>query len=116
MELQIDQQALLDYYDGDKDLCKLMFTEFLNQIETTWTSVQNAIQMHDIPFAINQIHKSKPTFSMVGLSDVHMKIDEFEKSLRINLYSEEEIKNRFNEINMLALSSKKCVERELLSY
>jgi hypothetical protein len=114
MELNLDKDALKSYYGDDLELCKMMFNEFINQMDTTWKSVEDAISIKDIPFAISQIHKVKPTFSMVGLANVHFRVDEFEKSLRINLYSDSELKDKFQDLQELVIASRKCVENELL--
>ena len=64
----LDVDFLDSVYETDFEYAQQVFANFLNGIREELNFIQDAFQQNDLKKVRAQLHKIKPTFSLVGLS------------------------------------------------
>ena len=93
-EFKFDDSLDVDYlnsiYDGDVDYAKEMFEIFFESSAVEFRSIDGLLQEQCYSEAKSIVHKLKPSFSMVGLTQVGLLMDELERKL------EDESQNKYS--------------------
>jgi PAS domain S-box-containing protein len=106
----LDYKLLLELYGNDTDYMINMFTVFLEDIAPEILNLTGKYNNEDWSNFAQLVHKSAPTFLMVGLPELKEKMDELLKIIKqgdskqlINTYStdiEEKLKNAIPVLNL----------------
>lgn len=75
----LNQNYLKDLYEGDLEYAADMFETFLDYTVKEFPSLRPLIEANDLENGRKLAHKLKPTFAMVGLTDLQQKMLQIEK-------------------------------------
>lgn len=81
-----DQEELTRLYDHDYEHINYMFSLFLHNTLPSLKTIERAVQKQDWEAATREVHKIKPTFSMVGLGNITKLANRLERSLKVGKY------------------------------
>lgn len=115
---QLDHSFLLEIYGDDLSYAYTMFDIFISSIDTEFKTLQNCINTEDMEMIKKQIHKMKPTFSMVGLTDLFNRMQQLEDGIGIqnqkdSLAEMEVFKQRFLHFLPLIIKEKKNLKKHI---
>ncbi len=79
---KIDSDYLNIIYGNDEEIVKTMMMIFLNDSLPSWQGTKGAIQSRDYESAKKEVHRIKPSFTMVGLKDFHEPVQLLEALLK----------------------------------
>ena len=100
---QLDIGFLKEVYEGDMEYAADIFEIFLDTFDEEYGKLKTSIQSKDCLAIRAQAHKMKPTFSMVGLTDITelfkaLEIaaneDELSKALELHQHIDNTLKNK----------------------
>ena len=100
---QLDIGFLKEVYEGDMEYAADIFEIFLDTFDEEYGKLKTSIQSEDCLAIRAQAHKMKPTFSMVGLTDITelfkaLEIaaneDELSKALELHQHIDNTLKNK----------------------
>ncbi len=80
----LDDGFLKEIYGEDVNYAYEMFSTFLNIIDGEMEALSRLIYEDDFVEAKKALHKIKPMFSMVGLTDLSKNIEIFKNSIKPN--------------------------------
>jgi HPt (histidine-containing phosphotransfer) domain-containing protein len=66
----LDTAFLNSTYPDDPETAALMFETYLADLPANVAAIQQSLDNHDIQVFRQQLHKQKPSFSYVGLTDL----------------------------------------------
>lgn len=78
----IDQQQLHSLYEDDYEHMNYMFSLFVKNTSLSLSSIERAIHSADLIGLQREVHKVKPTFSMVGLKKIGHLAEKIENQLQ----------------------------------
>ncbi len=78
---KLDYNYLNEAYGADLEYAEEMFQLFLREYPIEISHLMNLKNRERISDLAGQVHKMKPTFQMVGLTDITLKFQEFENRL-----------------------------------
>lgn len=79
---RLDAEALQGLYDSDLEYARDMFEVFLQNTHPELAVLEAAFQAGDLNAFARQVHKIKPTFAMVGLSDLEELLQQLETAAK----------------------------------
>ncbi len=100
---QLDIGFLKEVYEGDMEYAADIFEIFLDTFDEEYGKLKTSIQSEDCLAIRAQAHKMKPTFSMVGLTDITELFkalekvadrDELSKALELHQHIDNTLKNK----------------------
>ena len=109
---ELDANYLEDAYANDAETAALVFEQYLEGLSANLASIRESLNGKDINGFRQHIHKQKPGYSYVGLTDVTQKFQE----LQVKCVTTEDLQKYHGEIeNVLTRinSSKSIIERAL---
>lgn len=74
----LDADYINEIYGGDLSIVQIMFNSFLEESIPLWNSIHEQIIQKNYDEVGRLAHQIKPSFSMVGLTFLHPKIQAFE--------------------------------------
>lgn len=74
----LDADYINEIYGGDLSIVQIMFNSFLEDSIPLWDSIHEQIIQKNYDEVGRLAHQIKPSFSMVGLTFLHPKIQAFE--------------------------------------
>jgi hypothetical protein len=111
---QLDVAFLDEAYANDAETASYVFQMYLDELPTNVKLIQESISNKDIERFRQLIHKQKPGYSYVGLTDVTARLEELQtKCLTVNdlMLHEVEIEEVIKKIN-----SSVCLIEKALSH
>ena len=75
-----DTEYLNDAYSDDAETAASVFEQYLNDLPANLSLIRNSFRERNIELFRQVIHKQKPGFSYVGLTDVTGKLQELQAS------------------------------------
>jgi HPt (histidine-containing phosphotransfer) domain-containing protein len=105
----LDSKYLHEIYGGDQSIIQIMFETFLEDSLTTWDEIYSAIENKDFLKVGALSHQIKPSFSMVGLTQFHAKIQALE-NLSKNNSGQEILMTNYLELDTQVKEAKKVIE------
>ena len=100
---QLDIDFLKEVYEGDMEYAADIFEIFLDTFDEEYDKLKASIQSEDCLAIRAQAHKMKPTFSMVGLTDITEQFkalesaadkDELSKALELHQHIDSTLKDK----------------------
>lgn len=76
---RLDSAFLESIYENDKEDAAFGFEQFLNNYAKQFNELEQSFETGDLNIFRQKIHKLKPTFSFVGLTNVTAKAENIEK-------------------------------------
>ena len=76
---QLDVAFLDEAYANDAETASYVFQMYLDELPTNLRMIQESISSNDIERFKQLIHKQKPGYSYVGLTDVTARLEELQK-------------------------------------
>ncbi len=74
----LDTAYLDDSYGNDAETASMVFEQFLQELPSNLNSIEQSFSQMDIQSFGHHLHKQKPGFSYVGLTDVTQKFHELQ--------------------------------------
>lgn len=74
----LDSDYLDSAYSGDTETATLVFEQFLNELPSNTALIEESLAKQDIKAFLHHIHKQKPGFSYVGMTDVTQTFQELQ--------------------------------------
>ena len=108
----LNSQYLQEIYDDDLSIVQIMFESFLEDSMTTWDEILPDIESKDFKKVGEKAHQIKPSFSMVGLTFLHPKIQAFELYAKA-VVDESHLLKLYHELNVEINQAKVIIEDEL---
>ncbi len=108
---RLDAKLLEELYFNDWDYVREMFKIFIENTVPEYSTLQNAFVAEDWEEVRRLAHKIKPTFSMVGLSDIEALMLELEHSAK-NRVPKEELEEIFGKIEAVLPQGIEAVESD----
>ena len=108
----LDKDYLDEAYADDAETAVVVFEQYLADLPGNLEVIKESVRNQDVSSFQHHIHKQKPSFSYVGLTDVTQKIQE----LQLRCKTPEDMKACKAEIDMMILrieSSKDIITRTL---
>jgi HPt (histidine-containing phosphotransfer) domain-containing protein len=78
----LNRAYLRELYGDDPELVAIMFEAFLEETLPQWNNLADLLRARDFARLGALTHQIKPTFSMVGLTDLHAPLQELERLAR----------------------------------
>jgi HPt (histidine-containing phosphotransfer) domain-containing protein len=75
---ELDTAYLNEAYANDAETAALVFEQYLQELPSNLKQLKETIKGNDIAGFRQNIHKQKPSFSYVGLTDVTKKLHELQ--------------------------------------
>jgi HPt (histidine-containing phosphotransfer) domain-containing protein len=75
---ELDTAYLNEAYANDAETAALVFEQYLQELPTNLKQLKETLKGNDIEGFRQNIHKQKPSFSYVGLTDVTKKLHELQ--------------------------------------
>ncbi|GAB2799993.1 hypothetical protein GCM10027275_52480 [Rhabdobacter roseus] len=79
---ELDVAYLQEIYGDDAMIVQLMFDTFLTDVVPRWESLEELIPKNDYLKIGELAHGLKPSFSMIGLTWLHPKVESLERTAR----------------------------------
>ena len=108
----LNSQYLQEIYDDDLSIVQIMFESFLEDSMTTWDEILPDIESKDFQKVGEKAHQIKPSFSMVGLTFLHPKIQAFELYAK-SVVDESHLIKLYHELDIEIKQTKLIIEDEL---
>lgn len=80
----LNSDYIREMYGDDLTIVQIMFESFLEDNIPIWERVIEELNNKNFKEVGQMVHQIKPTFSMVGLTFLHPKIQDFELSAKTN--------------------------------
>ncbi|PLK45510.1 Hpt domain-containing protein [Emticicia sp. TH156] len=80
----LDADYINEIYGGDLSIVQIMFNSFLEESIPVWNEIQDQINQKNFNEVGRLAHQIKPSFSMVGLTFLHPKMQAFESYAKAN--------------------------------
>ncbi|WP_064196507.1 MULTISPECIES: Hpt domain-containing protein [Emticicia] len=80
----LNSDYIREMYGDDLTIVQIMFESFLEDNIPIWERVIDELNNKNFKEVGQMVHQIKPTFSMVGLTFLHPKIQDFELSAKTN--------------------------------
>ncbi|MER0438761.1 Hpt domain-containing protein [Emticicia sp. W12TSBA100-4] len=80
----LNSDYIREMYGDDLTIVQIMFESFLEDNIPIWERVIDELNNKNFKEVGQMVHQIKPTFSMVGLTFLHSKIQDFELSAKTN--------------------------------
>lgn len=111
MKLLFDEKVLDKLYFGDEDLIRQMFVLFLDQLKESVDIIEKGYQQEDFVALKGIFHKMRPSFKMVGFSEI---FEEFEvHELKMKDEDLEYLKANYDRIMLTIDSTHAFIEERL---
>ena len=107
----LDNELLYELYESDYESTLQAFQIFLDELETNIKDLDQAFQQQNISSFQKIIHRCKPVFSYVGLSDLNNIFQGIEDQCN-TITSLNEITPGFTELVVLIRASSPKIEKE----
>jgi PAS domain S-box-containing protein len=115
-EFKFDESLDVDYlnsiYDGDVEYAKEMFEIFFDSSAVEFRMIEGLLEDNSMSEAKSIVHKLKPSFSMVGLTQVGLLMDELERKLEDDTQNEYS-KALFSNISEMYYNQESLLRSEL---
>lgn len=108
----INVQYLDEIYGDDLSIIQIMFESFLEDSMPIWEKIFEEINGQNFKQVSEMIHQIKPSFSMVGLSFLHPKIQDFELNAKENPKLNE-LLSKYRSLSIEINEAKLVIEEEL---
>jgi len=108
---ELDSEYLKQAYGNDSEYALDMFETYLEIIDDDLLLIQDSIRTNDLPALKKQLHRIKPTFTMVGISEITKIIETVEPTL--NSMTKTELDQWFNEFDKLTRSKTPLITEEI---
>ncbi len=76
---ELDQQFLEELYQGDTEYAAVVFANFLEELPPMMNDCAAALSVGDTAVFKKAVHKVKPIFSYVGLTNISASFERLEK-------------------------------------
>ena len=96
---ELDSAYLEAAYADDSETAAMVFQQYLDDLPANLDLLNESYKTHDIERFRHHIHKQKPGFSYVGLTDVTEKFHE----LQVKCLTKEDLDRYKNEIDQVLL-------------
>jgi hypothetical protein len=110
--LALNSQYLQEIYGDDLTIVQIMFESFLEDSITTWDEILPIIKNKNYSAVTEKAHQVKPSFSMVGLTFLHPKIQAFELYAK-SVVDENHLLKMYNELDIEISQAKLVIEDDL---
>lgn len=100
---RLDAEFLNSIYEDDIEHLMIVFTQFLKTMPAMMTEMEAAFHAGDVEFFRQKVHRVKPVFSFVGLTQITEKAEILEKKCKqVNEIFEvsdlyEDLKNQYSQ-------------------
>jgi CheY-like chemotaxis protein/HPt (histidine-containing phosphotransfer) domain-containing protein len=111
---RLDTAFLNDFYEGDLEHACEMFSIFLTESLKDLNRLSPALKAADWKWMASLAHKLKPTFAMVGLTQITQYVENLEKSVKQEQPSIQLTESLLNRIILEVNRFKPILEQELL--
>jgi len=108
----LDADYINEIYGGDLTIVQIMFNSFLEESIPLWNSMQDQITQKNYAEVGRLAHQIKPSFSMVGLTFLHPKIQAFEAYAK-SAPSQAELLTQYQQIAVDVNHAKLVIEEDL---
>ncbi|WP_337042743.1 Hpt domain-containing protein [Emticicia sp. 17c] len=108
----LDADYINEIYGGDLSIVQIMFSSFLEESIPVWNEIYNKILDKNYVEVGRLAHQIKPSFSMVGLTFLHPKIQAFE-SFAKSAPAQEELLKQYQQIAVDINHAKLVIEEDL---
>jgi PAS domain S-box-containing protein len=109
----LDVEYLDDFYENEIDRANLMFEIFDRVIDDEFNKLKQSLSNQEWDKVSTTAHKIKPNFSMVGLIDISIIMEEYEKA-KINPEVREELASNFAKLEMRFDVARLVIKSELI--
>jgi len=79
---RLDNNLLFELYEGDMEHAAMVFEQFLKTSPIQMREIEDSFQEGEVELFRQKIHKMKPVFSFVGLSDLTHTAEILEKKCK----------------------------------
>ena len=107
----LDNELLYELYESDYESTLQAFQIFLDELETNISDLDQAYQQRNISNFQKIIHRCKPVFSYVGLSELNSTFQQIEDQCG-KLTNVEDISPSFTDIVSLVRAASPKIEKE----
>lgn len=107
----LDFEYLKNTYGNDAEYALDMFETYIDIIEDDLLHIKDSIKIDNRTTLKNQLHRIKPSFTMVGISEVSKIIETFEPTLES--LSKSKLDLWFSELDTLIRSKKPIILKEI---
>jgi hypothetical protein len=76
--IELDTAYLNDTYSGDAETALMMFETYLQELDSNLRDLRDSFNKQDIDTFRKLVHKQKPAFSYVGLTDLTEKFQQLQ--------------------------------------
>ncbi|UTA69534.1 MULTISPECIES: Hpt domain-containing protein [Emticicia] len=108
----LDADYINEIYGGDLSIVQIMFNSFLEESIPVWNEIQEQINQKNFNEVGRLAHQIKPSFSMVGLTFLHPKMQAFESYAKANPEAGE-LNNLYQQIAVDVNHAKLVIEEDL---
>jgi HPt (histidine-containing phosphotransfer) domain-containing protein len=108
----LNSEYLQEIYGDDLSIVQIMFESFLEDSLSTWEEILVEIHSKNFDRVCEMAHQIKPSFSMVGLTFLHPKVQEFELYAKANP-NYDELLSKYNSLSVDIEKAKLVVEEDL---
>lgn len=108
----LNSEYLQEIYGDDLTIVQIIFESFLEDSIVTWNNILPDIESKNFQKVGEKAHQIKPSFSMVGLTFLHPKIQAFEHYAKAVL-DESHLLKLYNELDNEINDAKLVIEDEL---
>jgi len=108
----LDADYIHEIYGGDLTIVQIMFSSFLEESIPVWDEMHNSILNKNYSEVGRMAHQIKPSFSMVGLTFLHPKIQAFETYAKA-APDHNEILKQYQQISVDVNHAKLVIEEDL---
>ena len=79
---RLDSEYLETLYEDDVEYASMIFTQFLETAPTLMNEIENSYTAGTVEIFRQKVHKLKPAFSYVGLTQLTVKAETLEKKCK----------------------------------
>lgn len=108
----LNTSYLQEIYGDDLDIVQIMFESFLDENIPIWEEISRKIASKNYKEVGDFVHQIKPSFSMVGLSFLHPKIQDFEHYAKGNP-EENVLLSKYDNLNVEVNHAKLVIKDEI---
>jgi HPt (histidine-containing phosphotransfer) domain-containing protein len=109
---EIDGHSMNELYGADYPYIEEVFNTVLNEYEALVSNVLSAHQSGNIPSLRAAVHKIKPVFGFVGLTEAHKQCQQFE-NLCMSMGGAGDIEKEFASLKNKLEQSQLLIEEEM---
>ena len=108
----LDSRYLQEIYGDDQSFLRIIFETFLEDSLITWEKIYKAIEDSHFKQVEELIHQIKPSFAIVGLTQLYSKVKDFENLVKSNA-NKAVLLEKFQALNEEVKQAKIDIEEEL---